>query len=180
MLITNIQYIVIVLIALSLLIYFIGGLVIIIASVIVIFEKCFFGRINIIPGIEFTTLSILLVTLKYGLLGGILFSLAIPLIASAINLTIGEKWIINSGFQYFGFGFGNIVDILSVVIIYFIQILDIFWIILIVLLFKHVINNLVGKLKEVNFVPNYLGIFTSFLFNLSLIYFLHSFWIQLI
>jgi hypothetical protein len=164
-----------------LLIIFLEGFVIIFASLIVLFEKCIFGRINFIPGIEFTTLATILVTLKYGLIVGILFVIIIPLvIPTIINMILGERWLINPGFQFLGISFGNIVDIICVIIIFYLSSLDIIWIMLVVLIFKHTMNTLVEKLKGVTFSWSQVGIPISFLFNLSIIYFFHSFWVSLI
>jgi hypothetical protein len=168
--------------AISLLfIYFVGGFVIIFASLIVIFEKCIFGRINVIPGIEFTSLATLLVVLKYGWAIGIIFVIILPLIIPTfINLFIGEKFVLNKDFVLMTIGFGNIVDIFCVFIIYLLRGFDILGIMLVMLIFKHVLNNLAGRLKITNFVPDYIGITVGFLFNLSVIYFFHSFLLQLL
>ena len=162
-------------------IYFVGGPVIIFASLIVIFEKCFFGRVNIIPGIEFTTLATLLVVLKYGLVTGILFVIFLPLIIpTIINSFIGEKFVLSKDFVMMTIGFGNLVDFLCVFIIYFLRGFDIVLIMLIILIFKHIMNNLAGRLKTPNFILDYFEITINFLFNLSIIYFFHSFWMQLL
>ncbi len=162
-------------------IYFVGGPIIIFASLIVIFEKCVFGRVNIVPGIEFTTLATILVVLGYGWVTGILFCIFVPMvIPTIINGLIGEKGVVNPDFVILGVGFGNIIDVFCVLIIYLVRELDIFWIMLIILIFKHTMNNLAGKLKEVNFVLNYIEITVGFLFNLSIIYFFHSFWLYLL
>ncbi|MCD6274942.1 MAG: hypothetical protein J7J15_02875 [Candidatus Aenigmarchaeota archaeon] len=162
-------------------IYFVRGPVIIFASLMVIFEKCFFSRINVIPGIEFTSLATLLVVLKYGVTTGILFVIFLPLIIpTIINNFIGEKFVLNKDFVMMTIGFGNLVDILCVFIIYFLRNFDIFWIMLIILISKHTLNNLAGKLKETNFVMDYIEIAVGFLFNLFIVYFFHSFWLSLL
>ncbi len=162
-------------------IYLIGGFVIIFATVLVLFEKCLFGRIAIIPGIEFITLATILVAMKYEPIIGILFCVFVGiLIPSAINVLIGDKGIANPGFQLFSIGFGNIVDIVCVLVIYLLRGFDILWIMLIVLIIKHTLNNLSGKLKELNFILDYFGIFMNILFNLSIIFFFHSFWLSLL
>jgi len=162
-------------------IYLIGGFVIIFATFLVLFEKCLFGRIAIIPGVEFTTLATILVAIKYEPITAILFCVFVGIILpSAINSLIGEKGIANPGFQIFSIGFGNIVDVICVLAIYLLRGLDIMWVMLIVLIIKHTLNSLSGKLKELNFVLDYFGIFMNILFNLSLIFFFHSFWLSLL
>ena len=165
----------------SLVFYFFGGFVFIFASSIVLFEKTIFGRINFIPGIEFTTLATLLVTLKYGLAIGLLFVILIPLVLpSIINFILGERMVVNPNFQLFSIGFGNIIDLMSVVLIFSLRSLDIIWITLIVLVFKHGANLVADRLKGVVFSLNQIGIPVGFLFNLSVIYFLHPLWISLL
>jgi hypothetical protein len=167
--------------AISLFTILLGDFVIILALALVLFEKCFLGRIAIIPGIEFTTLSIILVTLKYGIFVGILFVIFVPLvIPTIINMLIGEKGVVNPNFQFIGIGFGNILDLLCVIIVSLLKWLDIIWIMLILLLFKHSANTVADRLKGVTFSMSNVGIPINFLFNLSLIYFFHSFWIGLL
>ncbi len=162
-------------------IYFVGGFVIIFTTLLVIFDKCFFGRIKVIPGIEFTSLATLLVVLKYGWATGTLFVIIILLIVPIIiNIFIGEKFILNKDFTLMSIGFGNIVDIFCVFIIYLLRGFDIFWIMLVMLVFKHTLNNLAGKLNSARFMVDYIGITVGFLFNLSIIYFFHSFWLYLL
>lgn len=161
--------------------YFFGGFVFIFASLIVLFEKTIFGRINFIPGIEFTTLATLLVTLKYGLIIGLLFVIFIPLaLPLIINFILEEKWVVNPNFQFLSIGLGNIVDIVSVILIFYLRSLDIIWITLIVLIFKHSTNLIADKLRGVTFSLNEIGVPIGFLFNLSIIYFLHPFWMYLL
>jgi len=158
-----------------------GGFVIVFASVLVLFEKCFFGRISIIPGIEFTTLATILVTMKYGMLVGILFVIFIPLVVpTIINAIIGERGVINPNFQFIGIGFGNFLDILCVIVISLLSKMDIIWVMLIILLLKHGANFVVERIKGVTFSFSSIGIPINVLFNLSLVYFFHSFWMGLI
>ena len=159
----------------------IGGFVIVLASFLVLFEKCLFGRIAIIQGIEFTTLSTILVVLAYGPVIGVLFSICISMILPAIiNNMIGEKWVANKDFSVFSIGFGNVVDILCVFVIHFLRGLDIFWIMVALMLLKHTTGNIMGKFKETNFIVDYIGLIISVLFNLGVVFFFHSFWLSLL
>ncbi len=165
----------------SIFIYLIGGFVIIFAAALILFEKCLYGRIAVIPGVEFTTLATILVAMEYEPITAILFCVFVGIILpSAINSLIGEKGIMSPGFQLFSIGFGNIVDVICVLAIYLLRGLDIMWIMLIVLIIKHTLNNLAGKLKELNFIPDYFGMFMNILFNLAFVFFLHSFWLSLL
>ncbi len=169
------------LVAILIIIYLIGGFVIIFATLLVLFEKCLYGRISFIPGIEFVTLSTILVVMVYGPVIGVLFSICITLILPMIiNNMVGEKWVANKDFSIFSIGFGNIVDIICVFIIHYLRGFDIFWIMVALMLFKHTIGNLEGKFKETNFVVDYLGLIISVSFNLGIIFFFHSFWLSLL
>ncbi|MCK4429121.1 MAG: hypothetical protein KAU95_02000 [Candidatus Aenigmarchaeota archaeon] len=162
-------------------VYFIGGPVIIFASLFVIFDKCVFSRVNVIPGPESVTFTTVLVTLAYGWEIGLLFCFFVPmLIPMLINNFIGEKGVINKDFTLAGFGIGNIIDLVCVLIVYSLRILDIFWIMLIIIVFKHATNSIASALKTVNYVPDYFGIILNSLFNLSLVFLFHSFWLQMI
>ncbi len=169
------------LVVILIIISLIGGFVIVLATFLVLFEKCLFGRIAIIPGVEFITLSTILVVLAYGPAIGVLFSICITMILPAIiNNMIGEKWVTNKDFSILGIGFGNVIDILCVFIIHFLRGFDIFWIMVVMMLVKHTTGNIIGKLNETNFIVDYLGLVISVSFNLGMVFFFHSFWLSLL
>jgi hypothetical protein len=159
-------------------IYFVGGFVIIFASLLVIFDRCFFGRVKIFHGVEFSTISILLVAVKYDLIISVLFCiLVLYILPSIINLFLGDKGITNKEFKLVRSLFGLIESIISVLIIFYLRNLDLFLIIFIILIFGHIAYILKGKATQTNYVLDYIGISLNFIFNLALIYFFKSFWL---
>ncbi len=162
-------------------IYFIGGFVIIFASLLVIFDRCFFGRIKIFHGIEFSAISLLLVAVKYDLIISILFCiLVLHILPAIINLFLGDRGITNKEFKLVRSIFGLIIAIAEATIIYYLKSLDILFIMFIILTFGHSLYILRGKITQTNYVLDYLGITVNFLFNLSLVYFFKSFWLLLV
>ncbi|OYT43673.1 MAG: hypothetical protein B6U88_00225 [Candidatus Aenigmarchaeota archaeon ex4484_56] len=148
--------------------------------ILVLFEKCIIGRINVIPGVEFTTICTILVTLAYGWQVGVIFCIFfvtfLPLI---INFYIGEK-IPTVRQEIFSISFANFVDIFSVLMIHYLKNLELIYIVTIILIFKHLINNLKGKISDTNFVPDYAGIFLNLLFNLLLVFLLYPLWLYVL
>ena len=162
-------------------IYLIRGYVIIFASLLVIFDRCILGRVKIIHGIEFTTISILLVAIKYDLITSILFCIFILYILPAtINFFLGDRWITNKEFKLVRSVFGLIINIFSVLIVILLKNLDLILIMFVVLLFGHTAYLLKGKLTQSNYIIDYFGILINFLFNLSIVYFFHPFWLSLL
>ncbi len=162
-------------------IYFAGDFVIIFASLLVIFDRCLFGRVKIIHGIEFASLSIILVAMKYDLMVSILFCvLVLHILPVVINTLIGDRWIINKEFKLVRSGFGAIISLVSIIIAFYLRSLDLFLIMFVVLLFGHAMHILKGKITQTNYILDYIGIGLNFLFNLSIVYFFHSFWLWLL
>lgn len=162
-------------------IYFVGGFVIIFATLLVIFDRCFFGRIKIFHGIECSTIALLLVAIKYDLIVSILFCIfVLYILPGIINLFLGDRWITNKEFKLVRSVFGLIITIIEVTIIYYLKSLDILFIMLIILAFGHSTYILKGKITQTNYVLDYIGITINFLFNLSLVYFFKSFWLLLL
>lgn len=162
-------------------VYFANGFVIIFASLLIIFDRCLFGRVKIIHGIEFTNLSIVLIAIKYDLTVSVLFCvLVLHILPAVINSFIGDRWIINKEFKQVRSSFGAVISFISVLIVFYLRSLDLFLIMFIVLLFRHVAYILKGKITQTNYVLDYLEITINFLFNLSLVYFFYSFWLLLL
>lgn len=155
--------------------FYFHSLILFLACCLVLFEKVIFGRINLLPigGIEFTSISIFLVTLKHGLVGGLFFVfffvLSLPIL---INLLLEDRWVINPRFNPVSFGIGNLVDFACVVLISILRFLklDLFWSMLIFLLFKHGLNQKLSPSSKflIEFPIN-------LIFNLALIYYLKPF-----
>ena len=162
-------------------IYFAEGQVIIFASLMVIFDRCFFSRVKIFHGIEFSTIAVFLVALKYNLVISISFCIFILFVlTTAINIFLGDKWVINKEFKLIRGVFGFSLTILEVIIINYFKHIDIFLLMLIILIFGHSLYILKGKLTQTNYVLDYVGIITNILFNLFLVYFFRSFWLLLL
>ncbi len=115
--------------------------VFLIACMLVLIEKCIIGRLNptTIGGIEFTTISTILVTLKYGLLPGIYFCIFLLIAPGIVNAILGDRWVYNPSFNPSSIGPGNPRDFIAVLLIYFLSGLglSLVWIMLIVLAFKN-------------------------------------------
>ncbi|MCK4429122.1 MAG: hypothetical protein KAU95_02005 [Candidatus Aenigmarchaeota archaeon] len=164
-----------------LLVYLVGGMVIVFASLIVIFDRCLFGRVKIISGIEFSTLAVVMVAMKYDLVVSVLFcALVVHILPAAINMIIGEKFIINKAFKMVRLGFGAIVTFTSVLVIYFLKELDILIVVFIVLVFAHILYTVKGKIMQTNYVLNCPGIIVNFLFNIALVLFFYPVLVQLL
>ena len=141
---------------------------------IIMFDKCFFARINVIGGIEFVTISVMIVTLKYGLITGFVFCTFIAVLPGIVNTIIGYRWVASPSFKSFSFSIGNIRDYLSVVIIDLLKNTNLYIIMLALLLFKNFF-------KPEGIQPmDYITIPINFLFNLSIVFFFYDFWIYLI
>ncbi|OYT41562.1 MAG: hypothetical protein B6U78_02835 [Candidatus Aenigmarchaeota archaeon ex4484_224] len=137
-------------------------------------EKCFIGRINPLGGIEFTTLGTILITLKYGISGGILFIISVIFLPAIVNSIIGSKLILNPDFNPFSIGPGNVRDFISVFLVYIFSFLDILWISLIVSIFKNFAK------FEGFFESPITSIPINIAFNLAIFYYLHDFLLSLI
>ena len=111
---------------------------VLIICLLILFEKCLLARINPIGGIEFTTLATVLITLKFGVLGGIYLCLFIIVVPFFINVIMGERFIINPSFNPGFFGPGNIRDFISVFIVHLLKDLNPVLITLVVVIFKNI------------------------------------------
>jgi len=161
--------------------YLLGGSVIILATALILFDRCLFGRVKIIHGIEFTTISLMMVSIKYDLFISILFCIFILYVfPTIINFSLGDRLITNKNFKVVRIGFGLIIHLLSVIIIFYLKNMDIFLLMSIMLLFGHTLYTLKGKVTQNNFILDSSGIIINIIFNLSLVFFFHSFWLSLL
>ncbi len=158
-----------------------GGSVFVLATGLILFDRCLFGRVKIIHGIEFTTISLMMVSIKYDLFVSIPFCIFVLYVFPAIiNLSLGERLITNKEFMMVRIGFGLIVHLLSVFIIFYLKTIDVFLLMGIMLLFGHTLYTLKGKMTQNNFILDSPGIIINIIFNLSLAFFFHSFWLSLL
>ncbi len=168
--------------SLSLLIAFLfGGSVFVLATGLILFDRCLFGRVKIIHGIEFTAISVMMVALRYDFLVSVFFCVFIMfLLPAGINTFLGARFITNKEFKVVRGFFGVIVNILSAVIISYLRNLDPLLIMLFVLLFAHSLYTIKGRFTQNNYIIDYLGITLNMIFNLGLVFFFHSFLLSIV
>ncbi len=168
--------------SLSLLMVFLsGGSVFILATSLILFDRCLFGRVKIIHGIEFTAISIMMVALRYDFFVSVFFCVFIMfLLPAGINTFLGTRFITNKEFKIVRGLFGVIVNILSAAIIGYLRNLDPLLIMFFVLLFAHSLYTLRGKFTQSNYILDYLGISMDLIFNLGLVFFFHSFLLSIV
>lgn len=143
------------------------------AITLVIFDRCLFGRIKVIRGIEFTTLALIIVALKYDLVLSIPFAIIVPtVLPTIINSFIGDKFIINRAFKMTKGGFGVIANILTIFLVGFLTGLNLIIIAAIVLAFRHILYYLKIKVTEASPYFDELGIVINIIFNLLIAYIL--------
>ncbi len=145
-----------------------------ICCLLVLLDKCFLARVRIVGIPEFTTLATLLITLKYGLIGGFFLSTFMIFAPGLINVLIGEKWVVSPDFKPISFDFGNIKDFICVVIIHYLRNFDLLVIMLVVTLFKTLVKIEGFKPTDTFSIPLTIG------FNLILVYLLRDFILSLI
>src|SRR3989338_2930677 len=104
------------------------------------FDKVPLGILSIprLVGIEFTTISTLLLGILYGPLGAIFIFFAVPLLDGVRNLFIKTE----SEWPPFVPGFANIVDALLALVAFLFASQDIFVILIVILLIKYAVHEI--------------------------------------
>ena len=173
----NKYYLYLLVLSLSLLIVFLlEGSVFLLATGLILFDRCLFGRVKIIHGIEFTAISVMLVALRYDFMVSVFFCVFIMFILPAgINLVLGARYITNKEFKIVRGFFGVFVNLISAAIISYFRNLDPLLIMFFILLFAHSLYYLKGKFTQNNYIIDYLGITLNLIFNMGLVFLFHSF-----
>ncbi len=168
--------------SLSLLIAFLfGGSVFVLATGLILFDRCLFGRVKVIHGIEFTAISVMMVALRYDFMVSVFFCVFIMfLLPAGINIFLGARFITNKEFKLVRGFFGMIVNIISAAIITYLRNMDPFLIMFFVLLFAHSLYYFKGKFTQNNYILDYFGIALNLIFNLGLVFLFHSFLLSIV
>ncbi|RLJ00263.1 MAG: hypothetical protein DRP06_02255 [Candidatus Aenigmatarchaeota archaeon] len=157
------------------------GSVFILATCLILFDRCLLGRVKIIHGVEFTAISIMLVALRYDFMVSVFFCVFIMfLLPAGINTFLGARFVTNKDFKIVRGFFGVFVNILSAALISYLGNLDPLLIMFFVLLFAHFLYTLKGKFTQNNYILDYFGIILNMIFNLSLVFFFHSFLLSIV
>jgi hypothetical protein len=111
---------------------------------LVLFEKCILCLFPI-PGIEFTSLATILYGIKYDILTGVFLAVAVPGVLASLY-----KYLLWQEFKRpdeapVNIGFGNFVDSCVVLLASLLKNMELLYIVLACLVFKHTVNFVKGK-----------------------------------